>query len=813
MTSCKIKVESNLSKKEANKKVDKLENKVDDLKAKLRSKMGDKLEAELDTLKKYFAKNPDIDPIMKKKIMDQYYDHFKKFAHDDMRAEVVKTKAINQQMRIIQDANLPTPGKKIKFLINQTNRLMISKERLYHGMVITGLKELGLEGFAKDEANFGVIRRELIQLRESGGKPGITGSFEAQEVAKVYRKFMNAVHNDVTSAGAPLGFVDGYIPRKWLPEKFIGVSESDFINKFLPALDVDKLPRSWSEKELVAYLKDFKNKIELKDDSIFNPYMESLPKSTLDRMIVSRGIPLKPEYEANLIEEFADTDLFRTMFTYGTSMAKRSALLDGFGPSTQQGFKDFAQLLMEQATDKQKALTDIKKAEAGFNYFINPYQWGTGESALAKGFDLFRSGASASILKVMSAVKATIMDGASSAGYNHAVHGENIFKGIASYYANFFQAATLNVTDKKKLAEALGLMHRISLTENQERLGMSGKVQGGIGKVINMLHSSTLMPMQQTFSQQAIRLASSNTLVSWMDTGFKNLDPIVKATLDRYGIGESDFQILQNHRTKLGMTEVINETSLFNGGKDAALVWNKVTKLLNKSEASIGIPGPIENAVWKSNNPDTIPGQLWRTIGMFKTFPMALMNNMGEIKDFNPTAKAEMVNGFNRFKGNYGNVAQAMAGMMGAAYAGIVLNEYLMNDRTPPKMDMDLLARVAAESGAIGLYADVLTFDISNRYGIMKSGFSLLGPGVSTATDGLMAIYGLGQGAFNEEKEADATELLKFIAKRKPGNLPFLKPILDQAFWEALDPEYAMRRAESEMKTMEERGQQPAGLR
>jgi len=417
------------------------------------------------------------------------------------------------------------------------------------------------------------------------------------------------------------------------------------------------------------------------------------------------------------------------------------------------------------------------------------------------------------LLKLFTAGKALLMDSATSAGYNHAFHGDNIFKGVASYYSNFFKAATLNITEKKKLAEALGLMHKITLAETHEKLGIGDTVSGGVGKVINMLHASTLMPMQQTFSQQALRMQSSHTLSHWVNQGFDNLEPVVKATLERYGINKADFEILKSHKVKLGETEVINETALFNNpSKESSLTWNKVTKLLNKSEASIGIPGPIENAVFKSNNPNTLHGQIWRTIGMFKTFPMAVMNNLGEIKDFNPTKKVDVVNGFMKHKGNYGNVAQAMAAMMGASYAGIVLNEYLMNDRTPPPPSPELLGRIFIESGVAGLWGDVMATDYS-RYGVVNIATGLLGPGASTLMEGVTAIYGLSQGVFDETKEADATNLLKFIMKRKPGNLPALKPIMDQAIWQQLDPEYAMRRQANEMKLMMETGQQPAGLR
>lgn len=780
--------------------------KLQKVKDELRTRWASEAEKDLD---KIIESNKGKGKVALQEEFNDYYSKQKLYAIEDLNNEISRIKTEAELARVAELPHLGGPREVLDFVTSRAEKEISSSRRTYDAMLLNGLRDADVIAYATEKENQKLIMRELQQLRE-GGKKGITGDASAMKAAEVFRKFYNRIHNDLTAKGIPLGYVEGYMgPRNWNPTIIGQADLLEFTKDFKTGLDRTQYPSHWTEKEFDEMLEGFYDKFSKKGNPEFQVLPESMKskKTTLERMVEERSLYLLPEKEIDLLEKYGDTNLMKNSSGYAYQMAKRSALVTNFGPMPAQGFDNFANIVRRKAPKgaEEKFNSEIRKSKSFFDQLTNPKRFGSGDSVIAKFGETSRAVVASVSLKPTSAMQAAFTDPVMYAGHALAQYGDNLFSGIGSYLNMTFKT----LSDRQGAAALIGNVMEITQRENLERIGFYTEKKG-FAKYINTLNKMTMMPFQQGISQAGARFAGSARLIEALSGKMgANMEYAFKV----HGIDNDVVEVFKKHIADFHGSKVLNEVSLAEDMSITPRLRQKAiqasNRFLNDAERGIVVAGAKQASVWNQMDVDSVGGQVWRSLGMFKSYPLAALNAMGDHLHFNPTGKIETVNGFRRFRGNYGNAAQVILSTAAASYMTIVAREHLIKGRTAPKMDIGLLARVLGESGAMGLYADYIFTDYE-KYGGVTLQSKLVGPVLGKYADITEITQQMVLDAANPKKSVDATKAFNLLVNSIPiANYPLIKPALDHVLFEGLRDMHESGWRARERQKMKDQGQSP----
>lgn len=217
-----------------------------------------------------------------------------------------------------------------------------------------------------------------------------------------------------------------------------------------------------------------------------------------------------------------------------------------------------------------------------------------------------------------------------------------------------------------------------------------------------------------------------------------------------------------------------------------------VTKLLayitDESEYAVVNPDLSTRAIQAGGTQKgTVGGEVWRSVTLFKSFPIAMVTRHWNRMLNDPTLDTG---------GRLAYGAAMLTSMTALGYASMTAKD-LANGRDPRSLtDPATWAAAFAQGGGIGIVGDFFLTD-ANRFG-QSFTETLAGPLAGTLADlHKVTIGNFQQAAKGEDTKAEA-ELLNFLKARIPPiNLWYTKAVVERAFvhdmQEALSPGYLRR--------------------
>lgn len=749
---------------------------------------------ELEALKKY-TRNLDLET--QKKVFDEFYTDFRTNALNGINNKISMA---NIKQRVMDKLNYKEFGgdgvKVMRDHMSQTERLIKVYNQDNLSILVHGLDEIGATSQLKD-AKF--LDDVVNEISHSGaeGKPGITGNKLAQDAAKVFKKVSDSIHDTGKKLGLDWKYIDNYMPTIWDSKKFGLVDEAELIQDFMGNLNMRAYPGR-STEDLKLMFKDFYRDIsmadydailELPDSTFVQRRKDSMAKSLLRK----RAIHLTPEGQFALWKKYGADDFMGNFERYSKSVAKKFALIENFGATPSIGFDQIFNEMASRVKDSEGFAAKKTDLDDQFKRITDPYRWGKGNTKYEKFGDNTRGIVAATSLSVKSSVTALFTDPAMYAGWALSRSNVDIFRGITSYYQNMFKV--LSKEDRIKYGKALGVVFGHERDLHLEKLGMQKGPTTTTSKVINTALKWTGLPFQQGISQESALLAAAFELSEHTGKSWSELDTVLKTTLSREGMTPEHWDIV---RTNLWGDEQIVSPEAIRANKDlgdiAIDAAHSLKKYLYNLESGVVVPGSRETNVFNNMSANTVRGQVWRSVGMFKTYPMAAWNKMMLIHDYNP-ANASFLG--MKTKGNASAVAQTMIGLMTMTYIGNILKDLSLGKEPAAfhPTDVSQYPQLLLDSGAGGLYADSILTNYEKYAGISLPA-KVAGPVFSKAGDAYEAVQNLADKDMSKKKKG--MDMLKLLSKNIPLNVPVIKPMLDFAILNALrseiDPSWKNKR-------------------
>jgi len=250
-------------------------------------------------------------------------------------------------------------------------------------------------------------------------------------------------------------------------------------------------------------------------------------------------------------------------------------------------------------------------------------------------------------------------------------------------------------------------------------------------------------------ARQAFGMEMVSHLTHMRDRAFGNLDPAFARLLQRYGIGEGEWDILRALTPDMdrGAEWIYPETAAKAGHQGIA--DNLMRMIVTEADFAVPVPDlrtrAMLNSGWKRG---TWMGEITRSAFLFKGFPITIMNMHGgrmldeglRARDVGALAGAFML--------RYGVTIMAMTTLGGAL--SVQVKEVARGRDPLPMLDENGLpsakfwTAAMAQGGGLGIVGDFL-FSNRNRFG---GGIAdtLVGPGAQLADN----LFAVGQGVMGQ---------------------------------------------------------------
>lgn len=383
---------------------------------------------------------------------------------------------------------------------------------------------------------------------------------------------------------------------------------------------------------------------------------------------------------------------------------------------------------------------------------------------------------------------------------------------VGRAYKDFFKG--FSDPERKELAIRLGLYSEGTFLNLLTRWGNIDTPRGIFARMLQWQDKYSGINRFDNANRYTVGSMIAHKLGALLDQKLDDLKPNIKTMLGRYGIDNKRWELIktakgQLFKTKFGKfltPDVAHDISdediatRFYGNKipkvsaDKALAARQdiYGKLLNlyQDQSLYGktLPTISDRSLMQlGSKMNSFPGQLWKTVLLFRSFAFA--NIRRTFMRFMFSGGAEnMYDALVRGKADYKGLAKYIAGGLPFGYmsytAGRILNGEEPPDPTDPKT---WLISLMGAGGAF-IYGDLIEDFLDSKADIIKT---FGGRGISMWTDIAQLIhaeiYGKGH--------TPASAFVRFVHKNLPlGNLFFIKPILDRAIFDQIqqqiDPMY-----------------------
>ena len=658
-------------------------------------------------------------------------------------------------------------------------------------------REEAIKGEAFGEMNrvLGEFRRNVVgevrqkakldnMVREVFGEN--TGDASARELAKAWKVTSELLRKRFNRAGGAIAKrTDWGMPQN---HDQIAVTKAgytawrDFIGD---RLDRDKMIDEqtglrFSDEKFELVLTDVYKSISTDGLNKLTPGAQGQGKSLGNRRQDHRFLSFETatgwlEYQ----KKFGDANSFDTMISHVTNMSRDISLMEILGPNPAATLQFLKQTLVKNAKT-EKAAAQAKSADKKID---DLYMAVTGKNnSPVNGFW-------ASTLAGTRQILTSAQLGAASVG---AITDLN-FQRMARSFAGLPQTSTLSgylkqlaplgQQEKGELAIRLGLIAEgwTSLAAGQMRY--VGDVSGPeVTRRISdfVMRASLLSPMTSA-GRWAFGMEFMGTLAGNRGKTFDQLDPNFRRNFERYGLGESSWNIIRSTEpynyegaTFLRPADIKARTDLTPGRAEE--LTTRLLEMIN-TETNFAVPSSSlrgKVALISDTRPGTVAGEITRSFAMYKNFGVTLVNT-------------HLMRGMNqkgvRGKGTYFADLLISSTLMGGL--ALQLKEMSKGRDPRPMDDKEFWGAAFLQGGGLGIYGDFL-FSNRNRFG---GGLAqtVAGPNVSLVGDVLDLTVGNAIQAASGDDTNFGSELIKFAQNNTPGtSIWYARLGLERVIWDRL---------------------------
>ena len=677
------------------------------------------------------------------------------------------------------------------------------------------------------------ISLELEQIDVPNGRPGISGSKQAQAIAKVVHKYQEAARIDANASGAWIKKHPGYIVRQshdmarirsagfeeWRDFILPRLHERTFDNVGLRAqqANTDATNTFQVAKRIQDDRSEFLRKVyeglasgvHLKFAGDAKPTGFKGPFNLARSISEDRVLHFKEEAWFEYHQRFGRGNLNEAILFGLERMGRTTGLMQAMGPNPEANFN----LIFDELMKGLDADGRIKlKNERGV--LEDRLADVTGETNIAGNMLAAQVGTGARIMQDVSKLGMATISAISDipiAASELRYQGDNMLSGMANQMAGLVDGMA-NGRQKKEIAAMLGVYFEGQTFKMLTRFDAADAVPGMMTKLHRYFFKLNGL-MWWTDNQRATAAqAMSHRLGLNADLPFSELGPDLQRVLGLFAIGEPEWAVLGKAKRKLAdgrdylVPEAVRDlpddafAELLGGQKATkARLRNLRSELesklrsfyVDRSRFAVIEPDARTRAFMRrGTQPGTVFGEFARFIGQFKSFPIAVLQKAVGREVFgrgSNTLGEALKNGNGEMLG----LAQMFLWTTLFGYGAMTAKD-LFRGKTPrDPLDPRTMVAAALQGGALGIYGDFLFGEMKNRFGGGPI-TTLLGPTVGTANDILDVLGRIKSG------EDPTAQGVRVILNNAPFiNLFYTRAALDYLILyqiqEALSPGYLRR--------------------
>ena len=595
---------------------------------------------------------------------------------------------------------------------------------------------------------------EVWELRP-GGKPGITGNQNAIKSAKVIANIQKSLLDTMQKSGSSIREMQGYIMRQAHDSmSILDVGRDSWMEFIEPLLDKK---RTFGELDMHSPTK-IREFLEASYKSIISGEYHIDPTDGGSR----RAIHFKDGasfFQYN--EKFGNNNIVESILGSIRSTGRKAATMQHLGVKFDQSWEqiitgmrkrlvDQLDDLSKTGTSKQvdaaaKALQDFESAMVSrFPKILNEMRGLTlmpGRSILAKVGRNLR--ALNNLTKLGRAVFAGITDLPTSVSKLRAITGKGYFEAYRDLIQRWFEV--LPRDQRQIMGTRMHMLLDDTLGEIHNRHGGDMNGPGWIERSQKNFFKLTGFNFQTMSSKAAVGKQFGIELynfrkTNWIDFDKSNGGKRFKYNLQRYGIGEVEWNIIRQSSDDLGnnfrgiFPESLDNLSdeIFAEGLEKANKSGKAKLSLDQYkddlklqlasayssiiEASVPTPGARERInLYQGTDPDDPVGVLLRLVGQFKSFPLRAVRSVFGIAADNPNIHLKKYGDVLSSRHAMQDVMMLAVNTAAFGYAANTLKDLVSGKQPKDPSDPGVILDAFLAGGTGGLYADFILGDLSKH--------------------------------------------------------------------------------------------------
>lgn len=574
------------------------------------------------------------------------------------------------------------------------------------------------------------IAAEMWELGKRNGKPGVTGSKEALEAAKIIHRLQENMVARLNRAGAFIRRMPGYIVRQTHDMRLVGKAGFDaWYKDTWPKIDeMRTFNRILADDEREAIYRRLFNELSS------GRHPSALADQAWQAFLPSGGNLAKRVSQSRELHFRTGGDWYDYHSKYG-----RGTILEAVASSAQTNGRAVA--LMETFGSNPKAMLERFMAEAddraaaigaptsdAANRFSAATIWGivSGESNRPAANWLARLGNAARATQVASKLGSAVLSAFLSDPKLQANE-------LARHGVPFLRRAMLPWQNVIRMAVESGEQRRLANMLQAYRDGMLMELWGrydtgdGLPGVATWFAQKTMklsgMNRWTSASKGNVVAVISHEMADRAGTAFDALDPEYRKLLGAYGITADDWGRLGSAQVEVeGVRYVVPHQLKLDGFGDLStpegrrgarrardeLATKLITFIDDRMAAALNEPGARTRALLVGDSrPGTWRGEFWRAATLFKSFPVEMHTRVyGEkIANGEYSSLASLVLTMTVLGGVLNVVRDAARGIAPPDYAEL-----------EPSQWGQVFLRAALSGGGLGIMGDFALGEY-NRYG------------------------------------------------------------------------------------------------
>lgn len=514
----------------------------------------------------------------------------------------------------------------------------------YMGNFTRDMEKEGLLPLINQRAMQVEVSRELWELSLKNPRPGVTGSKEAQKIAGIIHKYMEAVRLRQNRAGADIKKTDGYIGVQ--THDAAKISKEGFErwrDTVLPLLDQQRtFQGEFSETFLQQAYIDLSNGKHLRALGMEEGAQEPIfqfkgPGNLAKKVSQSRVLHFKTVDDWHVYNnKYGRRDFMEGIFSYLDRGARSISLMETFGPNPGAMFDRQLNNLKERYNHNPKIIGGLAKNDRPVRNFFEEV---SGAVNMVESPNLSTIGSTLRAVQTMSKLGATLVSSISDIPLKAAelqFHGFGIMESYGIPLKNIFEGR--GNSERRQLAAMMGVGFESMAGSITARFSSMDDLPGRMSKLMRLYFKLNHLSWWTDSQKIGTGMALSNRVARFKGKQFSALPEDMRRIFGTFGIQEKDWNIIRQSAVKeLDKRYYITPDAiqdlpdhLFTGTKHKEELEGKLRAyFIDAVDRATLTPDARERAIiHMGTKKGTVEGEFLRLMGQFKSFPISVLTKI-----------------------------------------------------------------------------------------------------------------------------------------------------------------------------------------